>query len=455
VNPTISLRGNASRVFSVRRRLVREALGAVVAVLTIVPAAAGEESGAARRIAGHAIRLDAAGHLLPWTSWAAALDRELRFYAQAPLEHGYPRFVVETFLDGEWNPDPAHNDTIPATQNGMGIISYLKLHALRGRTEPRYLATARAMGDYLVTEALTPDEGNYPRFPRSTGTRGQFPLAANAGTQADRPFEIEADKGGIAAFALVKLFETTGDRRYFDQALHDAHVLAAMQAPGDRTHSPWPFRADFRDGKPRGPVSGNTSFILRLYDVLLKHGHSEFTAPQRALWQWIKRYQIPSASRDGALFAQFFEDHEGQSNRTAWAPLNLARYLLERRSALDPDWRKDSGTLIEFVRRNFTHVESGVTVCHEQDEDREAWGGVNSTYGAVLALYARAIGSRQLADEARGALDFTLYSIDEDGRPRDLAKHDRPGGWQEDAHTDVIHNYLDAERAYPKWADAR
>jgi hypothetical protein len=103
------------------------------------------------------------------------------------------------------------------------------------------------------------------------------------------------------------------------------------------------------------------------------------------------------------------------------------------------------------VRRNFTHLELGVRVCHEQDEDKDAWGGVSSTYGAVLALYARAVGSMELADEARQVLNFVLYNIDEQGRPRDLFKSAVPGGWQEDAHTDVIHNYVDALRAYPEW----
>jgi hypothetical protein len=125
--------------------------------------------------------------------------------------------------------------------------------------------------------------------------------------------------------------------------------------------------------------------------------------------------------------------------------------LLEKKDSLDPEWRTDCTLLIEFVRKNFTHVEFGVTLCHEQDEDKEAWGGINSTYGAVLALYAKAIGSPTLADEARRALDFTLYSIDEQGRPRDLHKSPVPGGWQEDAHTDVIHNYVDALRAFPDW----
>jgi hypothetical protein len=402
-------------------------------------------------IAGHEARFDAQGRLRPWTSWNEALDLEMNFYQQCPAERGYPRFVLATFLDGQWTPIPDRTDTIPATQNGMGILSYLKFHELRGSRDSRFLRTACSMGDYLVREALTPASGRYPSFTRSTGKRDQFPLTADCGSQSDRPHEIQPDKGGIAGYALVLLSQAAGERRYFDQALQNARVLAANQQEGDASHSPWPFRVDHRDGAGRGSVSGNMTYVLRLYDVLLAQGYAEFSAPRNLLWTWIRRHQIPSAARDGALFAQFFEDHDTPTNRTAWAPLNLARYLLERREGLDPDWREDSAALIEFVRRNFTHAEFGITVCHEQDEDQQAWGGINSTYGAVLALYAQAIGSPALAREARQALNFTLYSIDESGCPRDLFKNPAPGGWQEDAHTDVIHNYVDALRAFPDW----
>jgi hypothetical protein len=403
-------------------------------------------------IAGHAAHYDAAQRLQPWTSWSDALEREMRFYQRCPHDHGYPRFAVATFLDGACSPLPDRTDSVPATQDGMGIISYLKYFDLRGRRESQYLDSARAMGDYLIKETLTPDTGAYPRFPRSTGSATAFPQPADAGRQDDRPYEIEPDKGGIAGYALTLLYAATHDARYLEHALHVARVLATNQRDGDASHSPWPFRADYRDGTARGPVSGNMSYILRLYDALLARGEREIAAPRRALWAWIKRYQIPGARADGAQFAQFFEDHENPANRTAWAPLNLARYLLERRRALDPQWRDDAGVLIEFVRRTFTHAEFGVTVCHEQDEDLEAWGGVNSTYGAVLALYAKATGSQSLADEARQALNFTLYAIDDEGRPRDLVKNALPGGWQEDAHTDVIHNFVDAIRAFPEWA---
>ncbi len=405
-------------------------------------------------IAGHTARFDALGHLLPWTSWTAALDLEMNFYQQCPLDHGYPRFVCETFLDGDWTPSASRIDTIPATQNGMGILSYLKYNALRGAHAPGVLATACLMGDYLLQEALTPAVGKYPAFTRSTGRREQFPQPPDCGSQADRPYEIEPDKGGIAGYALLRLFEVSGQHKYLRQALHNARVLAADQRDGDAGQSPWPFRVDYRDGTGRGPVSGNMSYILRLFELLAEHGYQEFSKPRQSLWQWITQHQIPSAAGDGALFAQFFEDHDTPTNRTAWAPLNLARYLLEKKQQVGPGWLDDCGTLIDFVRRHFTHVETGVTVCHEQDEDHQAWGGVNASYGAVLAMYAKAAESMALAHEARQALNFTLYSIDRQGRPRDLPQSAQPGGWQEDAHTDVIHNYIDALRAFPEWDDA-
>jgi hypothetical protein len=404
-------------------------------------------------IAGHTANFDSLGRLRPWVSWNEALRLEMQFYQRCPRDHGYPRFVLATFLDGDWIPHPDRTDTIPSTQNGMGILSYLKFHEFCGRRESVYPSTAASMGDYLVRESLTPRSGRYPAFTRSTGSREQFPLHADCGSQADRPHEIEPDKGGIAGYALVLLFQACGEPRYLEQALQNARVLAANQKDGDAWSSPWPFRVDYRNGEGRGAVSGNMSYILRLYDALLAQGYEELSGPRQSLWKWMLRYQIPSASADGGLYAQFFEDHDTLTNRTAWAPLNLARYLLEKREELDPEWLVHSGALIDFVRKTFTHSEFGITVCHEQDEDKQAWGGINSTYGAVLALYAKAIESSALAGEARQALDFTLYSIDEQGRPRDVHTNPVAGGWQEDAHTDVIHNYVDALNAYPEWGE--
>ena len=410
--------------------------------------------GRCQTIGNHRAVYNAQGIMQPWTSWSNALAREVKWYLECPVENGYPRFVCMTFMDGNYKPIEDQPSFIPAMQNGMGIISYLKYYACTGRKEPRLLQMAQHMGNYLVKEALTPDTGKYPRFTRSTGWRQRFPQPPDCGSQDDQPFEIEPDKGGIAGYALILLFEQTRDERYLAQALQNARVLAGSQAEGDATSSPWPFRVDYRTGVARGKVSGNMSFIFRLFDKLVELGHPEFRASRDKLWAWIKDYQLPDLAKGGALWVNFFEDHNSETNRTAWAPLNLARYLLERKETLDPDWEKHARALIGFVNNNYLHVKDGVMSCGEQDEDQHPWGGIASTYGSVLAMYTKATGSCEFKGLAYQTLTWGLYSIADDGCPYDgIWKGAGRGGWQEDAHTDKLHNYVDALTAFPEWAN--
>jgi hypothetical protein len=405
----------------------------------------------AQTIGNHRAIYDRNGILQPWTSWRDAIQREMRWYARCPVEHGYPRFVTLTFMDGNYQPVQRRPDMIPAMQNGMGILSYLKYYRWTGKKETQALRYARSMGDYLIQEASTPATGKYPLFPRSTGKAGVFPQPSDCGCQSDHPYEIEPDKGGLAGYALLELGQETGDRRYSDYALHCAQVLAENMREGTATQSPWPFRADFRTGEARGEISANMSFILQLFDRLSAQGHSEFAEPRRKLWTWIKEVQIPDAKKTGHLWTQFFEDYDLVANRNAWSPLNMARYLLEAREAVDPEWQQDARTLIEFVTKNFTGIWNGVPVCGEQDDDKDPWGGALSNYGAVLALYSAATGDAMYKGLAYQALTYCMYAIDDDGCPGQSAIRKTRGGWQEDAHTDVIHNFIDAFNAFPEW----
>jgi hypothetical protein len=406
----------------------------------------------AQTIGNHKAVYDAHGMLLPWTSWQDALDREMKWYLNCPIENGYPRFVWMTFMDGDYSPIQRRPDFIPATQNGMGIVSYLKYYAWTQKQNPKILRFARYMGDYLVKESLTPDTGKYPRFTRSTGWRAKFPQPADSGSQADRPYEIEPDKGGIAGYALLLLYQETKDEKYLKQALQNARVLAANVQPGDDAHSPFPFRVDYRTGEARGPVSGDMVSILRLFDMLVEMGHTEFTSAREMVGDWILEHQIPNLSKDASLWVQFFEDHQEPDNRTAWAPLNLARYLIEKKDELDEDWKGHAKALIDFCVRRFTVFRSGALMCGEQDYDKDAWGGIASSFGAVLAMYSAATGSPEYKGLAYQNLNYVLYAINDDGCPRENALRPGRGGWQEDAHTDKIHNYMDAIAAFPEWA---
>jgi hypothetical protein len=427
---------------------IKFALQFMLAVLPVVSGLAAP----APTIGNHPAVYDKSGMLKPWTPWGDAIDREVNWYLKCPVKHGYPRFVYLTFMDGDYRAIAGRSSFIPATQDGMGIISYLKYYDYKKKKDPRLLRMARCLGDYLVKEAVTPDTGKYPRFSRSTGWQEKFPQPPDCGSQDDQPYEIQPDKGGVAGYALLLLYKETKDEKYLQQALQNARVLAANMREGTAAKSPWPFRADYRTGEPRGDVSGDMAFILRLFDELIGQGYTEFKPARDKLWGWIKEFQIPNLAQDGLLWAQFFEDHHEPDNRTAWSPLNLARYLIEKKEALDPDWKPDSRALIEFVNRRFITVRDGVAVCGEQTNDVQPWGGILSTYGAVLAMYGKATGSDEFKAVSRQALNYCLYAINDDGCPGDLVMTRGRGGWQEDAHTDKLHNFVDAMTAFPEWA---
>jgi hypothetical protein len=49
-------------------------------------------------------------------------------------------------------------------------------------------------------------------------------------------------------------------------------------------------------------------------------------------------------------------------------------------------------------------------------------------------------------------LNYCLYAVNDGGCPSDQATTSGRGGWQEDAHTDKLHNILDAMAVFPDWA---
>ncbi len=398
--------------------------------------------------------------LTPWTTWDNALEREMNWYLNAPVnDHGYPSYVHITFMDENYQ--SYRNDFIPATQNGMGIISYLKYWEYKGKSNLKVLEVAKKMGDYLVKEANTANEGAYPNFTRSTGFITDFPQTQSS--QDDAKFGknvIEPDKGGIAGFALLELYKVTNDKRYLDQAVHNAQVLAKNMRLGDALHSPWPFRVDAVTGKYWGDRSGDMVYILRLFDGLLEMGHPELKKSREALWSWVTNFQFKAPEdRDHSLWVQFFEDHSEENNRNAWSPLNMARYLIEKKEALDPQWKEHAEQCIQFAIRILgTERPGGVLLVGEQDNDKNPWGGINSTFGAVSAMFYAAGGGEKYRDIAFRNLSWITYFIREDGIVCDQTgqwQMLREGGWQEDCHTDVIHNFMDALKAVPEWATAK
>lgn len=407
----------------------------------------------------HEAHYNADGKLVPYAPLREIVRRELAWYRQCAVEHhGYPSWVYATFINDDYR--PFKTDIVPGCQNGMGILGYLKYWRFTGNANYWALDLARKQGDFLIREALTPNRGAYPRFVRSTGNNEHLPLERSS--QGDALYGehvIEPDKGGIAGYALLELHEATGEPAYFDHALHQARVLAANMRRGTSKRAPWPFRVDAVSGRSWGERNGNMAYILRLFDGLLEKGYSEFAKPRADLWSWIRDVQIyaPDA-RARNHWIQFFEDQTVEDNRTSWAPLEMARYLIEQQHELAPNWKTLAEKCIEFALRHFSKWEpGGVTTMCEQDVDLRAWGGACSKLAGVAAMFYAAGGGDQYGELAYRNLVWMAYHIDKDGCPGEITgyyKRLRRAGWQTDCHTDKLHNFLDVYMAVPEWAAA-
>lgn len=102
----------------------------------------------------------------------------------------------------------------------------------------------------------------------------------------------------------------------------------------------------------------NTAYVLRLFDFVLEHfgAGSDVRAARDFLLQWIIKHQIfcpddPS----GNLFVGFFEDFidAEEVNRDSWGAMELARYIMERRTLFHPQFLDMALHLFSFAQSHF------------------------------------------------------------------------------------------------------
>jgi hypothetical protein len=396
-----------------------------------------------------------------------AVDRSVAYYAAAPydlpLSHNFQPFVWATFMSG-FDYLPTSLDIIAGMQDGMGLLSYVKLYkrakAGRGGNATAALSAAVQLGDYLTIWALTPAHGVWANVSRSTGLNIEWPL--KTASQGDAAFGInciEVDRVAMTAFALLRLYEAVPTPRYLAHAVHSARVLAATQVDGNATDAPWPFRVDAVSGAfLNGHKNGEMAFALRLFRALAAPPYSmpEFAQPAARLWAWVRDVQLPTARPDvtpaECLFVNFFEDRTTtlDNNRNSWTAMELARLLVEEKAALDPDWQAHVESIFAYVLALFGHASNvgNATIVGEQDDDNKPWGGANSKLAGVASLYGCASGKAAFSTLGRlNAFHMAHFTDPTDGgrsaNAYDVDVAPTRGGWTQDAWLDVLHNLVD------------
>ena len=401
----------------------------------------------------HPARCDASGHLIPWNIDAngpfdTTMALQARWWLDAPNLSGWPAYLAGAVLDRQYQPS---NGAIPASTSAMAIEAYLKYYAYTG--DVAYLNMVKMMGDYVITQGLTPASyAAYPGFPWAVGPGGGAP-PDGGGHPNNQAGMVMPDKGAMVGVALLHLYEATGDITYRDVAAHIADVLASRAVAGDATHSPWPFRVWAKNGQmANGPIMGNQVFALRLFDELIRlgiTGNGTYQATRNNVWSWLKNVAIADAA--GNHWLHFFEDAPGDiENGTQFDALEMARYLIEKNSALDPNWFAMAGSLISLVRQRWTVHSGDYTSIAEQDYDTSPYNSHTARYASILAKYAEAGGPPEYKTEAYSSLAYSTYSVDVDGFTDTY--FNRSLAWTSDSFGDWMQHFMDALGAAPEWA---
>jgi len=391
------------------------------------------------------------GGLRPWHSdgdgpFHHIITLQAEWWLEQPDHDGWPVCCTAAKLDrgcGQFG------GAVPASTCSLGILAMLKYHEYAG--DGRALELARRLGAYQLERGLTPsDIGEWADFPWPAGATGDT-CPDGGGHPFCTAGEVMPDKGAMVGWALVRLYETTGEQAWLDGSVRIADTLARHAAPGDGSRSPWPFRVRADSGvQVDGPLSGNQVFALRLFDGLLRLGveRDGYREAREAVWRWLRDVAIADTS--GGSWQHFFEDHSGdEDNPTQFSALETARYLLEERERLDPHWLELALAIEETVRRRWVVERDGCFVVGEQQQDMTPYNSHTARYGSLLAMLHAATGEERFRDEAFSCLCYAAYSVDNDGFTD--TSYGKGTAWTTDSFGDWLRSFIDALAAVPRW----
>jgi chitodextrinase len=374
---------------------------------------------------------------------------QANWWLNAPTVNGWPTYLTAAMLDRNYN--QLDGGAVPGSTASMAIEAYLKYFAYTG--DARYLQMAKTIGTYVVQQALTPATyAAFPRFPWPAGATGDV-TPDGSGHPYNDAGNVMPDKGAMIGMALLRLYEASGDATYRDAAVHIADVLANTAVAGTSAQSPWPFRVRGNSGTMvESPLMGNQVFALRLFDELLRlgiSGNGQYQATRDTVWTWLKNVAIADASGDTWL--HFFEDHSGSEyNPTQFDALETARYLLEKKNALDPAWFSMVTSIIDLVKQRWVVHSGDYTAIGEQQQDLSPYNSHTARYASILAMFSEAGGPAADKDEAYSSFAYSTYSVDDGGFADTY--FDRGIAWSTDSFGDWMNHFMDGLGAVPEWA---
>lgn len=196
------------------------------------------------------------------------------------------------------------------------------------------LARAIECADWIL-DRRTPSTDLHANWPYSTQTDGVM----GGGYDLDT---VMSDKPGMMGTRYLRLYDITGDARYFEAATEIADTYVATQRSGGvEEDGRWPFRVRPSDGLVRQDYTSHLMPAIQLLEQMeaRRSGFGYAAAAARA-WNWIENNPMNGASADYMRWEGFYEDigPESAGLRDHYSAEATAAAYLER--ALPGDLEK-------------------------------------------------------------------------------------------------------------------
>jgi hypothetical protein len=350
----------------------------------------------------------------PWTTTnsAVAAYPDYLFTSQWQISSNG---VITPENPGDWmNGDLGQRST--SVLNGM--VDYYRYSG-----DPAAIAHLTYMGDYLLDHALTPSDHPWPLFPISVPTKG-VPYG-----KADPRGMIQLDICGDMGRGLLRAYQVTGNRRWFEAAKHWGDLFVA-NCNLDPKAAPWPRYANPENCPWKGvnEQTGGVVMIISFLDELIRLGYTggnqEIVAARDAGRRYMLEQLLPRWT-DNPTWGLYFWDYPNPEQNCS-ITAEVASYLVKNTKHF-PNWRIDARNILTmFLNRSSADplsggdVYSGAWAYPESNSccKRSLWyapimnGAVWAQYG-VLAddNWARELGYRQLV--------LQTYDIHETGVSED------------------------------------
>lgn len=386
---------------------------------------------------GHDVVVDAHGVITPWYKGLNG-QCDLRVRIAAETLKRYPWTTTNTAIaaypdyvfSGHWQittkgmivpqtPSDWDNGDIGqrSTSVLMGLVDYYRYSG-----DPAAIAHLTYMGDFLLDCCQTPPDHPWPGFLISVPVKGKAYWRCN--TNGMIQLDISANMGQ----GLLRAYQVTGNRRWYEAAKHWGDLLAA-HCNLNPSSDPWPRYANPETAPwKNNKQTGGVTMILAFLDELIRLGYTgkddQLLKARDAGVRYVRDRLLPAWTVDDTWGRYFWDWPNPTQNCSTTA--DVAGYLISHPGDF-PNWRNDARNLLSlFLNHSSAAPESG------GDVYSGAWAYPESSsccgrslwyapllVGGTLAQYSVAANDAWARELAYRQMILQTYDVHENGVTED------------------------------------